>query len=198
MVDKYKDKGFSLIELAVAVALMTIVLPAATLMLTSIMDTYRTMSVQNNLTQKSDFVLKTFSREVKELTTFTDIWTAPENVMDDLDNAFMFRNSSGKDVGFKIVERIEGEEVLYQKIQYCQEECENRNNWYDLVNESDLVPSPLEGENKITYFLDDLQPFERHGDYFADIRYIGLTLVFKTPAGELLYHTLISTCVPCL
>ena len=57
MVDKYKDKGFSLIELAVAVALMTIVLPAATLMLTSIMDTYRTMSVQNNLTQKSDFVM---------------------------------------------------------------------------------------------------------------------------------------------
>ena len=103
-------KGFTLIELAVTLALLTIVLPAATLMFTSVFSSFRTLSDQTNLTQKSNFVLNKFSKEMNELEEIEEIWTQPpEDILHGMDkNHFIYINSFGERKGMKIAAEMTG------------------------------------------------------------------------------------------
>ena len=186
-------KGFTLIELAVTLALLTIVLPAATLMFTSVFSSFRTLSDQTNLTQKSNFVLNKFSKEMNELEEIVDVQTEPEDILDDMDkNAFIYTNSFGERKGMKIaaeMTEIPGE-VLMNKFQYCDEDCDNPDAWHDLADDEDLVPSYY--SNAILYFVDGIDDLYIDGeDDFDDINYIGLSLIFKYQDQDVPYDIII-------
>lgn len=190
-------KGFTLIELAVTLALLTIVLPAATLMFTSVFSSFRTLSDQTNLTQKSNFVLNKFSKEMNELEEIVDVQTAPEDILDGMDkNAFIYTNSFGERKGMKIAAEMTGlpeepdREVLMNKFQYCDEDCDNPDAWHDLADDEDLVPSYY--SNAILYFVDGIDDLYIDGeDDFDDINYIGLSLIFKYQDQDVPYDIII-------
>ena len=186
-------KGFTLIELAVTLALLTIVLPAATLMFTSVFSSFRTLSDQTNLTQKSNFVLNKFSKEMNELEEIVDVQTEPEDILDGMDkNHFIYTNSFGERKGMKIaaeMTEIPGE-VLMNKFQYCNEDCDNPDAWYDLADDEDLVPNYY--SNKILYFLDGIDRLYIDGVHDKDsINYIGLSLIFKYQDQDVPYDIVI-------
>ena len=190
-------KGFTLIELAVTLALLTIVLPAATLMFTTVFSSFRTLSDQTNLTQKSNFVLNKFSKEMNELEEIVDIWTAPpEDILHGMDkNHFIYINSFGERKGMKIAAEMTGtlgepdREVLMNKFQYCDEDCDNPDAWHDLADDEDLVPSI---KNEIIYFVDDIGDLYDDGeDNFDDINYIVLSLIFKYQDQDVPYDIVI-------
>jgi len=186
-------KGFTLIELAVTLALLTIVLPAATLMFTSVFSSFRTLSDQTNLTQKSNFVLNKFSKEMNELEEIVDVQTEPEDILDGMDkNAFIYTNSFGERKGMKIaaeMTEIPGE-VLMNKFQYCDEDCDNPDAWYDLADDEDLVPNYY--SNKILYFIDGIDRLYIDGvDDKDSINYIGLSLIFKYQDQDVPYDIII-------
>ena len=187
-------KGFTLIELAVTLALLTIVLPAATLMFTSVFSSFRTLSDQTNLTQKSNFVLNKFSKEMNELEEIEEIWThPPEDILDGMDkNAFIYTNSFGERKGMKIaaeMTEIPGE-VLMNKFQYCDEDCDNPDAWHDLADDEDLVPNYY--SNKILYFIDGIDRLYIDGvDDKDSINYIGLSLIFKYQDQDVPYDIII-------
>ena len=185
-------KGFTLIELAVTLALLTIVLPAATLMFTTVFSSFRTLSDQTNLTQKSNFVLNKFSKEMNELEEIVDVQTEPEDILDGMDkNAFIYTNSFGERKGMKIaaeMTEIPGE-VLMNKFQYCDEDCDNPDAWHDLADDEDLVPS---FRNEIIYFVDGIDRLYIHGvDDKDSINYIGLSLIFKYQNQDVPYDIII-------
>jgi len=190
-------KGFTLIELAVTLALLTIVLPAATLMFTTVFSSFRTLSDQTNLTQKSNFVLNKFSKEMNELEEIVDIWTAPpEDILHGMDkNHFIYINSFGERKGMKIAAEMTGlpeepdREVLMNKFQYCDEDCDNPDAWHDLADDEDLVPSI---KNEIIYFVDDIGDLYDDGeDNYDDINYIVLSLIFKYQDQDVPYDIVI-------
>ena len=190
-------KGFTLIELAVTLALLTIVLPAATLMFTSVFSSFRTLSDQTNLTQKSNFVLNKFSKEMNELEEIKEIWThPPEDILDGMDkNYFNYTNSFGERKGMKIAAEMTGtlgepdREVLMNKFQYCDEDCDNPDAWHDLADGEDLVPS---FRNEIIYFVDDIEDlYDDDEDNFDDINYIRLSLIFKYQDQDVPYDIVI-------
>ena len=186
-------KGFTLIELAVTLALLTIVLPAATLMFTTVFSSFRTLSDQTNLTQKSNFVLNKFSKEMNELEEIVDVQTYPEDILDGMDkNHFIYTNSFGERKGMKIaaeMTEIPGE-VLMNKFQYCDEDCDNPDAWYDLADDEDLVPNYY--SNKILYFIDGIDRLYIDGvDDKDSINYIGLSLIFKYQDQDVPYDIVI-------
>ena len=186
-------KGFTLIELAVTLALLTIVLPAATLMFTTVFSSFRTLSDQTNLTQKSNFVLNKFSKEMNELEEIVEIWTGPEDILHGMDkNHFIYTNSFGERKGMKIaaeMTEIPGE-VLMNKFQYCDEDCDNPDAWYDLADDEDLVPNYY--SNKILYFIDGIDRLYIDGvDDKDSINYIGLSLIFKYQDQDVPYDIII-------
>lgn len=186
-------KGFTLIELAVTLALLTIVLPAATLMFTSVFSSFRTLSDQTNLTQKSNFVLNKFSKEMNELEEIEEVQTEPEDILDGMDkNAFIYTNSFGERKGMKIaaeMTEIPGE-VLMNKFQYCDEDCDNPDAWHDLADGEDLVPNYY--SNKILYFVDGIDRLYIDGvDDIDSINYIGLSLIFKYQDQDVPYDIII-------
>ena len=185
-------KGFTLIELAVTLALLTIVLPAATLMFTSVFSSFRTLSDQTNLTQKSNFVLNKFSKEMNELEEIVEVQTEPEDILDGMEkNHFIYTNSFGERKGMKIaaeMTEIPGE-VLMNKFQYCDEDCDNPDAWHDLADDEDLVPSI---KNEIIYFVDDIGDLYDDGeDNYDDINYIVLSLIFKYQDQDVPYDIII-------
>ena len=189
-------KGFTLIELAVTLALLTIVLPAATLMFTSVFSSFRTLSDQTNLTQKSNFVLNKFSKEMNELEEIVEIWTGPEDILHGMDkNHFIYTNSFGERKGMKIAAEMTGvpglpeREVLMNKFQYCDEDCDNPDAWHDLADDEDLVPS---FRNEIIYFVDGIDRLYIDGvDDKDSINYIGLSLIFKYQDQDVPYDIII-------
>ena len=188
-------KGFTLIELAVTLALLTIVLPAATLMFTSVFSSFRTFSDQTNLTQKSNFVLNKFSKEMNELEEIVEVQTAPEDILDGMDkNHFIYTNSLGERKGMKIaaeMTELPEPKVLMNKFQYCEEDCDNPDaSWHDLADDEDLVPSYY--SNAILYFVDGIGDLYIDGeDNFDDINYIGLSLIFKYQNQDVPYDIVI-------
>ena len=186
-------KGFTLIELAVTLALLTIVLPAATLMFTSVFSSFRTLSDQTNLTQKSNFVLNKFSKEMNELEEIVEIWTGPEDILHGMDkNHFIYTNSFGERKGMKIaaeMTELPEPKVLMNKFQYCDEDCDNPDAWHDLADDEDLVPSI---KNEIIYFVDGIDRLYIHGvDDKDSINYIGLSLIFKYQNQDVPYDIVI-------
>ena len=186
-------KGFTLIELAVTLALLTIVLPAATLMFTSVFSSFRTLSDQTNLTQKSNFVLNKFSKEMNELEEIVDVQTEPEDILDVMDkNHFIYTNSFGERKGMKIaaeMTELPERKVLMNKFQYCDEDCDNPDAWYDLADDEDLVPSY---SNEIIYFVDGIDRLYIDGvDDKDSINYIGLSLIFKYQDQDVPYDIVI-------
>ena len=186
-------KGFTLIELAVTLALLTIVLPAATLMFTSVFSSFRTLSDQTNLTQKSNFVLNKFSKEMNELEEIEEVQTEPEDILDGMDkNHFIYTNSFGERKGMKIaaeMTELPEREVLMNKFQYCDEDCDNPDAWYDLADDEDLVPS---FRNEIIYFVDGIEDLYIDGvDDKDSINYIGLSLIFKYQNQDVPYDIII-------
>ena len=186
-------KGFTLIELAVTLALLTIVLPAATLMFTSVFSSFRTLSDQTNLTQKSNFVLNKFSKEMNELEEIEEVQTEPEDILDGMDkNHFIYTNSFGERKGMKIaaeMTELPEREVLMNKFQYCDEDCDNPDAWYDLADDEDLVPS---FRNEIIYFVDGIEDLYIDGvDDKDSINYIGLSLIFKYQNQDVPYDIVI-------
>ena len=186
-------KGFTLIELAVTLALLTIVLPAATLMFTSVFSSFRTLSDQTNLTQKSNFVLNKFSKEMNELEEIVEIWTGPEDILHGMDkNHFIYTNSFGERKGMKIaaeMTELPEPKVLMNKFQYCDEDCDNPDAWHDLADDEDLVPS---FRNEIIYFVDGIDRLYIHGvDDKDSINYIGLSLIFKYQDQDVPYDIVI-------
>ena len=190
-------KGFTLIELAVTLALLTIVLPAATLMFTSVFSSFRTLSDQTNLTQKSNFVLNKFSKEMNELEEIEEIWTQPpEDILHGMDkNHFIYINSFGERKGMKIAAEMTGmpeepdRDVLMNKFQYCDEDCDNPDAWHDLADDEDLVPS---FRNEIIYFVDGIDRLYIDGvDDIDSINYIGLSLIFKYQDQDVPYDIII-------
>jgi hypothetical protein len=80
-------------------------------------------------------------------------------------------------------------EVLMNKFQYCDEDCDNPDAWYDLADDEDLVPSL---RNKIIYFLDDIKDLYIDGVHDKDsINYIGLSLIFKYQDQDVPYDIII-------
>ena len=186
-------KGFTLIELAVTLALLTIVLPAATLMFTSVFSSFRTLSDQTNLTQKSNFVLNKFSKEMNELEEIVDVQTYPEDILDGMDkNHFIYTNSFGERKGMKIaaeMTELPEPKVLMNKFQYCDEDCDNPDAWHDLADDEDLVPS---FRNEIIYFVDGIDRLYIDGvDDKDSINYIGLSLIFKYQNQDVPYDIVI-------
>lgn len=194
---RYKANGFTLVEIAVTIALLTIVLPAATLMFTTVFTSFKTLSDQTNLTQKSNFALNKFQTEIQEqeLVDILDIWTEPEDLNDISDkNHFIYTNVHGDTIGFKIAAEMVGtpgkQSVLMNKFQHCKDDCNNLENWYDLADDEDLVPS---FSNEILYFVDGMDDrYEPVVDDYEDISYIALSLIFRYQDQDVPYDIVLN------
>jgi len=145
------------------------------------------------LTQKSNFVLNKFSKEMNELEEIEEVQTEPEDILDGMDkNHFIYTNSFGERKGMKIaaeMTELPEREVLMNKFQYCDEDCDNPDAWYDLADDEDLVPS---FRNEIIYFVDGIEDLYIDGvDDKDSINYIGLSLIFKYQNQDVPYDIII-------
>ena len=130
---------------------------------------------------------------MNELEEIEDVQTEPEDILDGMDkNAFIYTNSFGERKGMKIaaeMTEIPGE-VLMNKFQYCDEDCDNPDAWHDLADDEDLVPSYY--SNSILYFVDGIDDLYIDGvDDFDYINYIGLSLIFKYQDQDVPYDIVI-------
>lgn len=172
------SRGFTLIELAITIFLLTVILPATALLFTTVLQSYRSMAIQKSITSDATFTLQRFAKETNDLVEFIDL----------NNNSFRFRNSRDELKGFAFEDSVKMGSIVFEKFMYCPSECDPPDdNWYTLVE--NLSHNSGLGRNEIRYYVENLELYNSLDP--TEIKYIELKLIFNSPDGEAVFYTII-------